>query len=267
MADDPAATDAERQAFAARAADIMARHDLTEAVVRAAAGERPDPIILWDHPVSGVGGHGKARAYAAGAIAEAYGCEVCYRSNTAARSPRWVRIVGAASDLDALRMLLPVIAAHAEHAALAATRAHLARLRADGWPTAATPARESAAYRWPRCPTPPPKPRRRGKGGRHAPRTLTGPRRPASQPITATGEPDMNENSSRQDDVIVITLEVSLRPSIGKPDPRAARHWLANQIHDLTGVTVDAHHRVDEASEPDEPTADHEVTAIAFTQT
>jgi hypothetical protein len=147
MADDPAGTDAERQAFAARAADIMARHDLTEAVVRAATGVRPDPIILWDHPVTGTGGHGKARAYAAGAIAEAYGCEVCYRGNTAARSPRWVRIVGAASDIDALRMLLPVIAAQAEPAALAATRAHLARLRTAGWPTAATPARESAAYR------------------------------------------------------------------------------------------------------------------------
>jgi hypothetical protein len=114
MADDPAATDAERQAFAARAADIMARHDLTEAVVRAASGERPDLVILWDHAVTGVGGHGKARAYAAGAIAEAYGCEVCYRGNTAARSARWVRIVGAASDIDALRMLLPVIAAQAE---------------------------------------------------------------------------------------------------------------------------------------------------------
>jgi hypothetical protein len=143
----PGGADAERQAFAARAADIMARHDLTEAVVRAASGDRPDPVILWDHAATGTGGHGKARAYAAGAIAEAYGCEVCYRGNTAARSPRWVRVVGAASDIDALRMLLPVIAAQAEHAALAATRAHLARLRAEGWPTAATPARESAAYR------------------------------------------------------------------------------------------------------------------------
>ena len=109
MAEDPSVTDAESQAFTAKAAELMTRHAIAEAEARAQRGEGVEEISRLDFPVSGVGGHGKARVKALAAIAAAYGCQSAVRGNTSANTDRTLIIIGTVSALDSLRVLLPSI--------------------------------------------------------------------------------------------------------------------------------------------------------------
>lgn len=125
QAEHPNTTAAERQTFAAKAAEVMLRYDLTEAVVRASEtptktiAEQIDLFVFW---VSGSGGHGRQRAWGLGDIAKAYSCEACYTGNNASSRPRNIHIIGATNDLQTLRMLLPTVAAVAETSAAEAAR-------------------------------------------------------------------------------------------------------------------------------------------------
>jgi Protein of unknown function (DUF2786) len=141
---------AERQTFAAKAAEIMMRHDLTEAVVRASAeptSAATEQIDIFVFRVSGSGGHGRQRAWGLGDVAQAYGCEVCFFDNNASNAPRTVHIVGATTDLDTLRMLLATVAAVAETTAAEAARRHRQSLSSEGWYTPAELDREVTLYR------------------------------------------------------------------------------------------------------------------------
>ncbi|MDT0303972.1 DUF2786 domain-containing protein [Streptomonospora wellingtoniae] len=129
MAEDPAVTDSESQAFTAKAAELMTRHAIAEAEARAERGESPESVTRFDFPVSGVGGHGKARVKALAGIAAAYGCQSAVRGNTSANTERTLIIVGTASALDALRVLLPSITMQMEASARFTAREHIANLR------------------------------------------------------------------------------------------------------------------------------------------
>ncbi len=129
MAEDPAVTDAESQAFTAKAAELMTRHAIAEAEARAQRGEGVEEITRLDFPVSGVGGHGKARVKALAAIASAYGCQSAVRGNTSANTERTLIIVGTATALDSLRVLLPSISMQMESSARFSAREHVANLR------------------------------------------------------------------------------------------------------------------------------------------
>ncbi|MFD0773526.1 DUF2786 domain-containing protein [Streptomonospora algeriensis] len=129
MAEDPSVTDAESQAFTAKAAELMTRHAIAEAEARAERGEQPESVTRMDFPVSGVGGHGKARVKALAGIAAAYGCQSAVRGNTSANTERTLIIVGTASALDALRVLLPSITMQMEASARFTAREHVANLR------------------------------------------------------------------------------------------------------------------------------------------
>jgi hypothetical protein len=129
MAEDPAVTDAESQAFTAKAAELMTRHAIAEAEARAQRGEAAESVTRLDFPVSGVGGHGKARVKALAGIAAAYGCQSAVRGNTSANTERTLIIVGTATALDALRVLLPSITMQMEASARFTAREHVANLR------------------------------------------------------------------------------------------------------------------------------------------
>ncbi len=129
-AEHPATPRAEAQAAAAKAAELMVRHAISEASVRAEAGRSPEPIELDCYDIPGTGGHGKARAAALAAIATDYGCEVAVYGNDASRYTRRLLMVGTQSSLAALRILLPSIELRMESAARAATRAYGKQLRA-----------------------------------------------------------------------------------------------------------------------------------------
>ncbi|RCV48888.1 DUF2786 domain-containing protein [Marinitenerispora sediminis] len=130
MAEDPAVTDAESQAFTAKAAELMTRHAIAEAEARAQRGEAAESVTRLDFPVSGVGGHGKARVKALAAIASAYGCQSAVRGNTSANTDRTLIIVGTVTALDSLRVLLPSITMQMEASARYTAREHVANLRA-----------------------------------------------------------------------------------------------------------------------------------------
>ncbi|CAM3921190.1 DUF2786 domain-containing protein [Nocardiopsis gilva] len=129
MAEDPAVTDAESQAFTAKAAELMTRHAIAEAEARAERGEELEQVTRFDFTVSGVGGHGKARVKALAGIAAAYGCQSAVRGNTSANTDRTLIIVGTATALDALRVLLPSITMQMEASARFTARNHIADLR------------------------------------------------------------------------------------------------------------------------------------------
>lgn len=129
MAEDPAVTDAESQAFTAKAAELMTRHAIAEAEARSQRGEAAEDITRMDFPVSGVGGHGKARVKALAAIASAYGCQSAVRGNTSANTDRTLIIVGTVTALDSLRVLLPSITMQMEASARYTAREHVAGLR------------------------------------------------------------------------------------------------------------------------------------------
>ncbi|WP_133740178.1 DUF2786 domain-containing protein [Actinorugispora endophytica] len=129
MAEDPAVTDAESQAFTAKAAELMTRHAIAEAEARAQRGEAAEDITRLDFPVSGVGGHGKARVKSLAAIASAYGCQSAVRGNTSANTDRTLIIVGTVTALDSLRVLLPSITMQMEASARFTAREHVTGLR------------------------------------------------------------------------------------------------------------------------------------------
>ncbi|WP_394298797.1 DUF2786 domain-containing protein [Allosalinactinospora lopnorensis] len=129
MAEDPSVTDAESQAFTAKAAELMTRHAIAEAEARAQRGEAAESVTRLDFPVSGVGGHGKARVKALAGIAAAYGCQSAVRGNTSANTERTLIIVGTVTALDSLRVLLPSITMQMEASARLTARNHVADLR------------------------------------------------------------------------------------------------------------------------------------------
>jgi hypothetical protein len=122
-------TDEEAQAFAAKAAELMARHALDEAVVRADSGQKPEAIKTLRFEVSGQGWHGKGRAALVWRVALAYGCEAITEANLMNGKPRWVHIVGTTSAVNALELLLPSILLQAEANGAKATREHMAKVR------------------------------------------------------------------------------------------------------------------------------------------
>lgn len=131
QAEDSSVTKEESQAFAAKAAELMTRHALDAAIFKAENDKRPDVIKLLRFEISGQGNHGKGRAECAGAVAEAYGCRVAFENNTAHGENRWVLIVGTASALSALEVLLPSILDQAETRGRVEATAYRREVKAD----------------------------------------------------------------------------------------------------------------------------------------
>lgn len=110
-----------RQAYAAKAAELMTRHGIEEAHARASGGgHAPETAEVWPCAVSGAHGFGEARATIAYHIAEAMGCKAVRKTNPSPR-PCMTHIVGVAADITALKTLIPLVLNQAELAA--ATRA------------------------------------------------------------------------------------------------------------------------------------------------
>lgn len=134
QAQHPRTPPAEAQAAAAKAAELMIRHAITEAALRADTGKPPEPVERLDYPVAGTGGHGKARVAALAAVTRAYGCKNAVLGNDASNGPRTLEIIGTRSALSALRVLLPSIEMQMEMASRAATRDYRQQLRwAAAW--------------------------------------------------------------------------------------------------------------------------------------
>lgn len=119
MAEDQTLSDEHRQNCAAKAAAIMTKHGITEAQAHASetSGASVKEVAeLWAYGVSGEHHLGPSRADAAELIARAMGCKVQSQRNPPPH-PCVVAIVGVPADLDALRVLLPLVLRQAHLAA------------------------------------------------------------------------------------------------------------------------------------------------------
>ncbi|MBM7771215.1 hypothetical protein JOD54_001419 [Actinokineospora baliensis] len=119
---------AEAQELAAKAAELMARYNLDAAAARDDKGARPEPISTVDFTVSGQGWHGKARSALYWAVAEATGCKAVHINNKMNGEDRLVTVVGAASTIESLKMLLPSILLQAENSGAKATKKHMTEI-------------------------------------------------------------------------------------------------------------------------------------------
>jgi hypothetical protein len=106
-AEHPETPDAEAQACAAKAAELMMRHAIDEAALRARRGERPEPVAYWEHTVDGRDGLARARSSGLTAVVRAYGGECALRGDGTYRRDITLLTVTTAPARDALTLLLP----------------------------------------------------------------------------------------------------------------------------------------------------------------
>jgi hypothetical protein len=128
-AEHPETPEAEAQACAAKAAELMMRHAIDEAALRARRGERPEPVVHWEHLVGGGDGHARARAAGLTAVARAFGGACALRGDGTYRRDVALLLVATESARDALTLLLPSLTLQMDGAGSRATDAYM-----DGFP-------------------------------------------------------------------------------------------------------------------------------------
>src|SRR4051794_32450403 len=124
-AEHPETPEAEAQACAAKAAELMMRHAIDEAALRARRGERPEPVVYWEHTVGGRDGHARARAAGLTAVVRAYGGACALRGDGTYRQDITLLAVATESARDALRLLLPSLTLQMDGAGARAADAHM----------------------------------------------------------------------------------------------------------------------------------------------
>jgi hypothetical protein len=124
-AEHPETPEAEAQACAAKAAELMMRHAIDEAALRARRGEGLEPVVFWEHVVGGGDGHARARAAGLTAVVRAYGGACALRGNGAYRQDIALLAVATESARDALTLLLPSLTLQMDGAGTRATDAHM----------------------------------------------------------------------------------------------------------------------------------------------
>jgi hypothetical protein len=106
-AEHPDTPESEAQACAAKAAELMMRHMIDEAALRASRGEVPEPVVYWEHIVSGHDGHARARSAGLITIVRAYGGECAIVGDGTYRRDIKLLAVATRSARDVLALLLP----------------------------------------------------------------------------------------------------------------------------------------------------------------
>lgn len=122
-AQDPANPPEARQTYFAKAADLMQRHGITQAQLRAQTGDQPpETAEVWSYALPGNSGLGDARADAACHIAMAMNCRTVMQTAASPR-PCMVMVAGISADIAAVKTLVPLVMRQAELAAATAAAA------------------------------------------------------------------------------------------------------------------------------------------------
>ena len=124
-AEHPETPEAEAQACAAKAAELMMRHAIDEAALRARRGERPEPVVYWEHVVAGGDGHARARCSGLTAVVRAYGGACALRGDGTYRRDIALLVVATESARDAMTVLLPSLTLQMDGAGARAADAHM----------------------------------------------------------------------------------------------------------------------------------------------
>lgn len=145
-AEHPETPEAEAQACAAKAAELMLRHAIDEAALRAGRGEAPEPVVYWEHVVSGGDGHARARSAGLIAVIRAYGGECALRGDGTYRRDIILLTVATRSARDALTLLLPSLTLQMDGAGARAADAHIATYPPDHFRRTSDRTRRRGAY-------------------------------------------------------------------------------------------------------------------------
>ncbi|HEX2314989.1 MAG TPA: DUF2786 domain-containing protein [Thermomonospora sp.] len=124
-AEHPATPRPEAEAAHAKAAELMMRHALDEAALRAGRGEGHEPVVYWEHVACGSGGHARARSVAAGAVIRAFGGRFAVRGDGTRRRDVLLLVVTTRAARDALALLLPSLQIQMEGAGRRETDAYM----------------------------------------------------------------------------------------------------------------------------------------------
>ena len=130
-AEHPETPEAEAQACAAKAAELMMRHAIDEAALRARRGEGPEPVVYWEHIVAGGDGHARARSAGLTAVVRAYGGACALRGNGTYRQDIALLVVATESSRGALTLLLPSLTLQMDGAGARAADAHMGDFPAE----------------------------------------------------------------------------------------------------------------------------------------
>lgn len=125
-AEHPETPEAEAQACAAKAAELMMRHAIDEAALRHRRGEAPEPVVYWEHVVHGGDGHARARSAGLAAVIVACGGECAVRGDGTHRQDITLLAVATRSARDALVLLLPSLTLQMDGAGARAADAYIA---------------------------------------------------------------------------------------------------------------------------------------------
>jgi hypothetical protein len=91
-----------RQAYAAKAADLMTRYGIEQVQQRTAGGDtRPETAQVWGYAVPGAAGLGHARADAAAQVAQAMGCKALMHNFPSPRPCTVLPLVGRQAEVAA----------------------------------------------------------------------------------------------------------------------------------------------------------------------
>jgi hypothetical protein len=124
-AEHPETPEAEARACAAKAAELMMRHAIDEAALRARRGESPEPVVYWEHEVSGGDGHARARSAGLTAVVRAFGGVCALRGDGTYRRDIALLVVATQSARDALGLLLPSLTLQMDGAGRRAADLHM----------------------------------------------------------------------------------------------------------------------------------------------
>jgi len=145
-AEHPATPRPEAEAAHAKAAELMMRYALDEAMLAAEQGGGPDPIVYWEHVAAGADGHGRARCTAAGTIVQAYGGRYARRGNGTYRADVTLLIVSTRAARDALELLLPSLYLQMDQAGRRETDGYMTTLPTESFPRRADRTRWANSY-------------------------------------------------------------------------------------------------------------------------
>lgn len=145
-AEHPETPEAEAQACAAKAAELMLRHAIDEAALRAGRGETPEPIVYWEYVVPGGDGHARARSAGLIAVIRAYGGECALRGDGTYRTDITLLVVTARSARDALALLLPSLTLQMDGAGARAADAHMVGYPPESFRRTSDRTRRRGAY-------------------------------------------------------------------------------------------------------------------------
>jgi hypothetical protein len=117
------------QALMVEAAELLVRRTVADVTARVTRKQKPEAVESLRFEIDGDGWHNQAHALMAVRIVEGFGCATVEENNTLHGAARWVHIIGTASDVAALDVMLTPVMRRGKTVAESRTKAHMAEVK------------------------------------------------------------------------------------------------------------------------------------------